>query len=1223
MNNQQALTVVDTLVFTKNGKHLSDIQRLLLDSFLSDPRLRYDDIAKNNGYSLNYIKQDVGPKLWQMLSNVCGEKLSKTNFRSALERRCERLAVCDSDRAIIEPIEVTLPVSVPIATSIPAVLTIAPIGANNTSDVPTRYLDWGDAPDVAIFYNRTQELETLAQWIVGDNCRLVVLSGMGGIGKTHLSIKLAEQIQHHFQYVIWRSLVPIKPLSELVLDLLKFLTQGVETHLPIGLEDQISLIVDIFKKTKCLLILDNAETLLKSGALVGEYRADYENYRTFFQRIGACNHQSCLLMTTREQPQEITLMQGNVLPVRSLKLAGLNVQAGQKLLQLRGCFVESAACLQLTIDNYGGNPLALKIISAIATDLYNGNISAFIKNKSFICQEINDILDQQFARLRDSEKSFLYWVTIEQRPIDESELNSETYPGILPEAIVETIRSLLRRSLLEKKNKKFFLQPVVREYLQHQAIDQIIEEIESENLLLLARYPLLRSTAKEYLKQAQIDLIIKPLLKQLLIIYETPEKICDRFKKILTNLQTKRTLEPGYAAGNIINLLGQLQVDISGFDFSNLTVRSGYLQKTNLHDVNFTHADLSQSVFAKQLTSILTVAYRPDGKLLATGDVNGEIQLWDIATGEPILSCKGHAGWVHGVAFSPDGKMLGSASSDQTVKLWDVDDGSCLKTFTGHHQRVRSIAWSPDGKSIASGSSDATIRLWDIDNGECLNILSGHQSYVWSVAFSPDGATIASGSEDKSIRIWERITGECQHILTGHNLWVRSIAWSPDGKLLASGSGDRTLKIWEIGTGTCLSTLTGHAQRVRSIDWSPDGKLLASGSGDRTVRLWDVADGKCLKTLHGHHSLLTSVAFSPDGTNLATGSEDRSVRLWEVTTGKCLDIWQGYGSWIQSVAYSPDGKTIASGSEDKTVRIWQIGDTRALGSARNSVTLTGHQGWVCSVAFSPDGKYLASGSSDYSIKLWDVWTGQCLKTFQGHSRWVGAVAFSPSGLTLASCGGDYSIKLWDIITGDCLQTLKGHTGWLWSVQFSPDGTMLASASEDKTIKLWDLQSGKCIQTFIGHTSWVQGISFSPDGKLIASASCDCTIRLWDVATSECVQILQGHTSWVQSVAFSPNGEILASGSCDQTIKLWHLSTGKCQQTISAHQSWVWSVVFSPDGKYLASGSQDETIRLWDVLVGKCLDLLRTKRPYEGMCITEAKGLTAIQRAALKFLGAVD
>jgi WD40 repeat protein len=1216
MNAQQALDFVDALVFTKKGKYLSDLQRLLLYSSLSDPRLRYDDIAQTHGYSQNYLKQDVGPKLWQLLSEVCGEKVTKTNFRSALERQLHQsneVLVGKSNQPITNFNEQGGK-SKEISRSTTLV--------NTLTSQTISHRDWGDAPDVGVFYNRIQELTTLEKWIIDDRCRLIVLSGMGGIGKTHLSIKVAEQIQHDFEYLIWRSLASAPPLQQLALDLLRSLTQGEAQNLPIRLEAQITALMQILKQKRCLLILDNAETILQSGVLAGQYQEGYEDYKTFFQRLGGCNHHSCLLLTTREKPKEISFMQGETLPVRSLKLEGLNGWAGQQLLQLQGCFLESEAAYQDFIANYGGNPLALKIVSAIAKDLYNGNISEFIRNKSLILGEINEVLDQQFNRLPLSASSFLYWLTLEQEAIDESDLSAGIFPDSSQGVVMETVQSLLNRSLLEKQNKKFFLQPVVREYLQNKIIEKILEEIESENIDLLNQYPLLKSTAKEYLKQAQIKLILQPLANRLLTYYKSLKKIEIKCQNILAHLRKNLSLEPGYAAGNIINILCQLQVELSGYDFSDLTVWSGCLQKTQLQNVNFTGADLSQSVFAKQLTSILCLAFSPNGKLLATGDVNGEIHLWQIANCQLLLVCKGHAGWVHGLAFSPDGKTLCSASSDHTVKLWDVFDGSCLTTLTGHHQRVRTVAFSPDGKLIASGGSDATIRLWDTQTGACLQVLLGHANYIWSVAFSPDGTTIASGSEDRSIKLWDVHTGECWQILSEHQRWVRSLAFSPDGKLLASGGGDRTLKIWEISSGECLRTLTGHTQRLRSVAFSPDGKLLASGSGDRTVRLWSVADGQCLKTLHGHNSLLTSVAFSPDGTILATGGEDRSVRLWEVSTGSCIDIWQGYGSWIQSVAFSPDGKTLASGSEDKTVRLWNLEEAQSAKTSPNSLALTGHRGWVCSVTFSPDGKHLASGSSDYSIKLWDVSTGQCLKSLQGHKRWIGSVAFSPDGLMLASCSGDYTVKLWDIITGNCLKTLQGHEGWLWCVQFSPDGVTLASASEDKTIKLWNIHTGECINTLVGHTSWVQGISFSPDGKLLASASCDCSIHLWDATTGECLKTLRGHTSWVQSVAFSPDGEILASGSCDQTVKLWHLQTGKCQQTLLGHQSWVWSVAFSPDGKLLASGGQDETLRLWDIQSGKCLEM-RTKRPYEGMCITKAKGITEVQREALKFLGAVE
>ncbi|BAY23049.1 WD-40 repeat-containing protein [Calothrix sp. NIES-2100] len=1076
--------------------------------------------------------------------------------------------------------------------------------------------DWVGAPSIYLFYGRVDELRQLQEWIVKDKCRLVAILGMGGIGKTSLSVKLATQVQENFEYLIWRSLRNAPPLKELLANLINFISNQQNINLPESTDERLTQLINYLRKHRCLLVLDNAETILQGGDRAGYYRPGYEDYGQLLKRIGEELHQSCLLLTSREKPKEFAPLEGEVSPVRTISLVGLGEKEGQDILKDKGLCGTNQAWTKL-VENYSGNPLALKLVSEPIRELFGGDIDDFLDAGEIVFGDTRHLLDQQFERTSKLEKEVIYWLAIKRELVSLEDLLNDIVHPFTKRELLESLESLRRRSLIEKSAGLFTLQSVVMEYIIDRLIEQIPQEVTTGKITLFMSHALIEATAKDNVRDIQIRLILKPVIERFLNLFRSPETITEKLTQILQNLKDKSALQPGYAAGNVINLLCHLKVNLSNYDFSYLSVWQAYLQGVNLHNVNFAYSDLSKSVFTQSLGPILSVALSQDGKLCATGDANNLINVFKVADGQLLFTFEGHNKWIRSVTFSPDGRLLASGSDDQTVRLWDVHTGKYIKTLSVDSSRVRSVAFSPDSQLLASGSDDQMVKLWNVNDGTCILTLPKHSDWVWSVTFSPDGKLLASGSEDKTIKLWNVSDGTCLKTLQEHTYPVWSVAFSPDGKLLTSGSEDKTIKLWNVSDGTCLKTLQGHTSWVWSVAFSPDGKLLASGSDDQTVKLWNVSDGNCLITLQGHSNCVRSIAFSSDGKLLASASEDQTVKLWNISDGNCLKTWQGYINWARSVAFSPDGTTLASTIGDKTVKLWNV-HTR-----KSFQILQGHTSWVRSVAFSPDGCTLASGSEDKTVKLWNVSDGNCIKTLKGHASWVQSVAFSSDSRTLASSSDDKTVKLWNQETGTCLNTFKGHDNRVQSIAFSPYGKCLVSGSEDQTVKLWNLQTGDCLKTFLGHTGWVRSVAFSPDGKLLASGSEDKTVKLWDVQTGECLHTLTGHTSWVRSVAFSYDGNILASGGDDQTVRLWDVHTGKPLKVLAEHKDWVCSVVFSPDGCTLASGSQDETIKLWDVNTGDCFGTLTDEKPYKKMNITAVTGLTPAQVATLKALGALE
>jgi WD40 repeat protein/transcriptional regulator with XRE-family HTH domain len=1102
--------------------------------------------------------------------------------------------------------------------------------------------DWGDAIDVSIFYGREAALAQLQQWLVEDCCRLVALLGIGGIGKSALAVKLGTQLQSEFDVIVWRSLQNAPLLEDFLEDVLQFLlhVQAEDPVIPTSLDKRLTTLMDCLRQQRCLLILDNVETILSGGNPVGQYRSGYEGYGHLLRSLGEVPHQSCLLLTSREKPKEVACLEGEQLPVRSRVLEGLNLEDGRKLFQSKGSFAGTEAEWQQLIEHYRGNPLALKMVAAAVQEFLDGNIAnilPYIEQGSAIFSDIRDLLARQYDRLSPSEQEVIRWLAINREPVTVEDLSEDILTASTKRSLPDTIQSLLRRSMIEQSATGFSLQPVVMEYVTEQLVAQVCEEICEQSLIdrdlsivsdeiattnnrrmaILQTHALMKAQSKDFIRETQIRLIVQPILECLMTQLGNQQQIEQRFRELLTQLRASQ--RSNYEAGNLLNLLVCLETDLQNWDCSNLTVQQADLRRVSLAGANFQNACFVKSAFAESLSGVVSLAFSPDGLLLATGDVSGAIRIWRVRDGQQILDVKEHRGWVWSVCFSPDGSLFASGSADGSVRLWQTSSGQCLRVLRGHSDWVWSVKFSPDGKWLASGSADGSIRLWQVQSGICQQILQSQRGAIAAISVSPDGQLLASANADGSVGVWSLPDGNLTQILEGHTKAVLSVGFSPAGAVLASGSEDGTGRLWDMQTGECLTILSGHSNGLWSIAFSPDGAILASGGDDSTVRVWNVQTGQCLRTLQGHTSWVHSVQFSPDGATLASGSVDFSVRLWDVALGRCCNVLQGYHNGVWDVSFSPStaGLLLASGSSDAAVRVWDVEQGVCLRS------LWGDSSWVRSVCYSPDGTVLASVNLDPVIRVWSVQTGQCLKLLQGHTGSIRRVSFSPDGQQLASGGFDCSVRVWDVQTGQCLQVFQEHTSWVFGVCFHPNGQIVASSSDDASIRLWDVQTGQCLQRLQGHTCAVWSVAFSPSGQMLASGSYDGSVRLWDGQTGQCLKVLNGHTDGIRCVSFSPQGHIIASSGNDNSVRLWNVQTGECFSVLQEHTREVWAVSFSPDGNLVASGSQDETIKLWDVQSGQCLKTLRPDRLYEGMKIAGVTGLTDAQKSTLRALGAMD
>jgi WD40 repeat protein len=575
-------------------------------------------------------------------------------------------------------------------------------------------------------------------------------------------------------------------------------------------------------------------------------------------------------------------------------------------------------------------------------------------------------------------------------------------------------------------------------------------------------------------------------------------------------------------------------------------------------------------------TTLADATFSPNGQLVAGAGIGQDhaVHIWDAQTGTPLYSLL-HSGEVFSVAFSPDGRLIATGSSDGTARVWSVAGGLELYRFS--HPRgqrsdaVRTVAFSSDSGRLLTVGGDRYARVFDLRRGRQALTLD-NTVLLQSARFSHDGKLIATGGADRVIRIWNASSGGPVATLTSTGP-ITDLAFSNDDSMIASvGSVDTTAHVWRLVDREAIAIIGFHRSGIEGITFSPDGRSVATTGRDGDVYIARSDGGFKQAALLGHNGPVRSAAFSPDGDAIVTAGEDGFARVWDARVDLSGPAPPGtpteltnHGLAVNAVDFSPNGRATLSAGSDGTARV--------LFSGGRSVTVR-HAGPILAASFSRSGKSFITGSADGTAVVWRTADGSPLAKF-GHSstdarlHMVNDAQLSPNGRTAATAGQDGTERLWDVRTGLLRRSLK-HNGAVSSVRFSPNGMLVVSASVDRTAAVWRVSDGARLRTLRGHEAAVVAARFSPNGTQVATASLDGTAAIWNVASGELEHVLVGHADDVTAVAFSPDGSLLATSSLDRDARVWNVRTGRQVALLQVHQGVVSDVAFSSDGRWLAT-----------------------------------------------------
>jgi len=578
-----------------------------------------------------------------------------------------------------------------------------------------------------------------------------------------------------------------------------------------------------------------------------------------------------------------------------------------------------------------------------------------------------------------------------------------------------------------------------------------------------------------------------------------------------------------------------------------------------------------------------SLAFGPDGTVVAIGGAGGVVQLKDAQTGDTRAELSGHSGSITTIRFSDDGRQILTAGVDGSVRLWNAGTGEAVQSFAGIDGQAMDASFSPDGRRIAAAGSDGLARVWDARTGQLESALAGGTAGpLLVVRFAPGGQRLASAGLTTT-RIWDLDTSQITADLASGIAPGSATVFDREGRRIVTRAADGAAHVWSVDTGAPLASLGGGPYPVRQAVFSPVDDSVLTVSDDRAARLWDAGTGQVLVALTGQAIPVSPPMFSPDGTRAVAVGPDYSALVWDLASGSSVEL-RGHTADVAGVQITPDGRGVATVSLDRTVRIWNAdagGDWRALGGSGERIN---------SVA-TADGGRVATGSFDRTLRVWSLQGSPGPRVVRKLPADVTSVAFSPDGQRIAAGlrdGRTWLVGADATAEGDPERRpgeleLSGHASYVNAAVFSPDGQRLATASEDGTCRLWDARAGQSLGQLPAAAGAVTTVAFDPRGRWLATGNPTGSVRLWDARTLDPVAELRGFADRINRVTFSPDGQLVMAGGKEAVVRVWQADGGHEVAVLGGHYGEILGVRFSASGRLALTTSGDGTAQVWDAV----------------------------------------